>query len=72
MGRIMEFKEVNIFGVYVAPFAPMMLAAWGLSLGLQHLGDRFGIGRFVWHRALFNLAVYVIVLSLTVIVVGWL
>ena len=39
-GAMMEFKEVNIFGVYVAPFAPMMLAAWGLSLGLQHLGDR--------------------------------
>jgi hypothetical protein len=69
---MIEFREVNIFGVYVAPFAPMMLGAWGLSLVLERVGDRFGIGRYVWHRALFNLAVYVIVLSLIVMLVGWL
>ncbi len=68
----MRYVEVNIFGVYVAPFAPMMLAAWFTTLGLQRLGDRFGIARHVWHPALFNLALYVIVLSLIVIVVGWL
>ena len=72
MGQIMGFKEFNIFGVYVSPFAPMMLAAWGLNLALQHLGDRLDIGQWVWHRSLFNLAVYVIVLSLSVILVGWL
>ncbi len=24
----MRYEEVNIFGVYVAPIAPMMLLAW--------------------------------------------
>jgi nitric oxide reductase large subunit len=63
--------EINIFGVYVAPFAPMMLAAWLIARPLQRMRDRFGITRFVWHPALFNIAVYIIILSLIVIGFGW-
>jgi protein AaeX len=67
-----RFTELNIFGVYVAPFAPMMLAAWVVTLVLQRLGNRFGLVRYIWHPALFTIAVYVIVLSAIVIAVGWL
>jgi nitric oxide reductase large subunit len=63
--------EINIFGVYVAPFAPMMLAAWLIARPLQRMRDRFGITRFVWHPALINIAVYIIILSLIVIGFGW-
>jgi protein AaeX len=67
----MKFAEVNIFGIYVAPFAVMMVAAWLITIPLRHFGDRLGIARYVWHRALFDFAVYVIVLSLIVLGVGW-
>jgi len=67
----MRYMEINIFGVYVAPFAPMMLAAWLIARPLQRMRDRFGITRFVSHPALFNIAVYIIILSLIVIGFGW-
>ncbi|MEJ1975916.1 MAG: DUF1656 domain-containing protein [Acetobacteraceae bacterium] len=63
----MRYTNLNIFGAYIAPFAPMMLAAWLVTLPLRRLADRLGIARYVWHPALFNIAVYVIVLSLIVI-----
>ncbi|HEY2132365.1 MAG TPA: DUF1656 domain-containing protein [Acetobacteraceae bacterium] len=68
----MRYAEVNIFGIYVSPFAPMMLLAWLLTTVLLRLGDRLGVTRQAWHPSLFNSAVYVIVLSAVVIVTGWL
>jgi hypothetical protein len=67
----MKYTEINVFGVYVAPFVPMMLIAWLLTLPLRRLSDRIGIARYVWHPALFNTSVYLIVLSLLVLVIGW-
>jgi hypothetical protein len=67
----MKYTEVNILGVYIAPFAPMMLAAWLITLPIQRLADRIGVARRVWHPALFNLAVYVAVLSIVVLAIGW-
>jgi protein AaeX len=49
----------------------MMLIAWLLTLPLRRLSDRIGIARYVWHPALFNTSVYLIVLSLLVLVIGW-
>ena len=49
----------------------MMLAAWLITLLLQRIADRVGVARRVWHPALFNVAVYVIVLSIVVLAVGW-
>jgi hypothetical protein len=66
----MRYTEIDLFGVYVAPFAVMMLAAWLLTIPLRRLGDRFGVARFVWHPSLFNTAIYTIVLSLIVLVTG--
>lgn len=67
----MRYLELDIFGVYVAPFALMMLAAWIATIPLRLLGDRLGLSHAVWHPALFNSCVYVIVLSLIVLVTGW-
>jgi hypothetical protein len=65
-----SYSDVNVFGIYVASFTPLMLGAWLLTLPLQRLSDRFGLSRWVWHPALFNLAIYVIVLSLLTLTVG--
>jgi hypothetical protein len=59
--------DLNLVGVYVAPFVPMAIASALITLALLRVADRFGIARHVWHPPLFNSAVYVIVLSIVVI-----
>ena len=34
----MRYAEVNIFGVFVSPFVPMMVLAWLLMMALVRLG----------------------------------
>jgi protein AaeX len=64
----MNFAEVNLFGVYVAPISLMMAAAWLVLIALRRVADHFGLLRHVWHPALFVFAVYMIVLSSIVLV----
>jgi protein AaeX len=59
----MKLYEINLFGVYVAPIAVLMVLAWGLLIGLRRVVARAGVLQDVWHPALFTLAIYVIVLS---------
>jgi hypothetical protein len=66
----MNFSEINLFGVYIAPISVMMLAAWIAVLILRRLADRYGLLRYVWHPSLFVFAVYMIMLSSIVIIVG--
>jgi protein AaeX len=66
----MRYTEINMFGVYVAPIAPMIVAAWVLLIPLRRAADRFGLLRYVWHPALFLFAVYLVVLSAIVLVAG--
>lgn len=58
------FSEINLLGVYVAPFAVMLLFAFVAMMPLSVLGERLGLSRRVWHPGLFTLSLYVIVLSL--------
>jgi hypothetical protein len=66
----MSLVEVNLFGVYVAPISVMMVAAWVLVVGLRRIADRFGLLQHVWHPALFQAAIYMIVLSSIVLLVA--
>ena len=66
----MNFTEVDLFGVYVAPISVMMLAAWLVLIALRCVADRFGLLRRVWHPALFVFACYMIVLSSIVLIVA--
>ena len=59
----MNFVEIDLFGVYVAPISVMLLAAWAITILLRRIAARFGLLRHVWHPALFVTAVYVSVLS---------
>jgi hypothetical protein len=59
----MSFTEVNLFGVYVAPISVMIGAAWLLLLPLRWFAVHAGLLRHVWHPALFEFAIYMIVLS---------
>jgi protein AaeX len=65
-----KFTEINVLGVYVAPMSVMMVAAWFVVIVLRRAASHFGLLRYVWHPALFVLAIYVVVLSSMVLVVA--
>ena len=66
----MRFTEINLFGVYVAPMSLLMVAAWIVTIALRWISSRFGLLRYVWHPALFVLAVYIIVLSSSTLIIA--
>ena len=66
----MNFTEVDLFGVYVAPVSLMMAAAWLVLIALRRIADYFGGLRHVWHPALFVFAFYMIILSSIVLIVA--
>ena len=66
----MRFNEINLFGLYVAPITVILGVAWVIYLLLRRAGDRAGLTGRVWHPALFELALYVIIVSSIVIVMA--
>lgn len=66
----MNFFEVDLFGVYVAPISLMMVAAWLVLITLRRAADHFGLLSHVWHPALFVYACYMILLSSIVLVIA--
>jgi protein AaeX len=66
----MGLAEVNVFGVYVAPISVIVVVAWLVLIALRRVANHFGLLRHVWHPALFEFAVYIIVLSSTVLIVA--
>jgi protein AaeX len=55
--------EFDIYGVYVPAFAIYAAIALLVQIAIIRLLDARGFYRLVWHRALFDLAIYVIVLG---------
>jgi hypothetical protein len=66
----LKFFEIDLFGVYVAPVALLMVAAWFVTIGLRWTATRYDLLRHVWHPALFVFSVYIIVLSSMVLVIS--
>ena len=66
----MTFIEIDLFGVYVAPIALLIIAAWFVTIALRRITARFGLLRYVWHPALFVFAVHIIVLSSMVLLIA--
>jgi len=65
-----SFVETNVFGVYVAPIVPMMIVALIITLALRWLALALGLFRWIWHPALFEFSVYLIVLTAVVVTAG--
>jgi protein AaeX len=66
----MRFNEINLFGLYVAPIMLIMAVGWVAYLVVRRAGDRFGLAQRVWHPALFELALYVIIVSSIVVMIA--
>lgn len=58
--------EFDLYGVFVPSLAAWMLLAFLLFLPLRRLLARAGLYRLVWHRPLFDLALYVVLLGAVV------
>ena len=55
--------EIDIYGVLVPALLLWLIVAFALSALLRRLMQRFGLYRLVWHRALFNFALFVCILG---------
>jgi hypothetical protein len=65
-----RLSELNLFGVYVAPVSVIMGVAWLLLLLVRRAAIFAGLSHYVWHSALFSLAVYVILVSSIVLFIA--
>ncbi len=59
-------SEFPVGGIYVAPIVIYAAVAFAVFLGLRALLGRAGVLGFVWHAALFELSVFLIILCLLV------
>lgn len=55
--------EFDIYGVYLPSFLVFATIAFLLHLAVKRMFDSCGIYRYVWHRPLFDLAIFVILLG---------
>jgi hypothetical protein len=55
--------DLDLYGVYLPDFFGLMLAAYVATLGIRYFASRTGFYALVWHRSLFDLSVYVLVLG---------
>ncbi|MDM8358009.1 DUF1656 domain-containing protein [Pandoraea communis] len=55
--------EIDIYGVFVPTLLALMILAFVLTGALRFVLVRIGFYKLVWHRSLFNLAVYIIALG---------
>jgi hypothetical protein len=60
--------EIDVYGVFLPAVLILMLVSYLLCQIVTRVFARVGLYRFVWHRSIFDLAIYVIVLGIVVIV----
>lgn len=59
--------EVDLFGVYVSPYAVILVAVWASVLALRTMLARLGVLRRAWHPALLTFSMSVSAFSLAVL-----
>ena len=58
--------ELDIYGVFVPSLFIWMIAAFVLSLPVRRTLSWCGLYRLIWHRPLFDLALYIVLLGAVV------
>ncbi len=56
-------QELSLWGVLFPPLLPMVVLALVVSRLLSSVLARRGLYRLVWHRALFDVSVFVVLLG---------
>lgn len=62
----MMFGELDIYGVFVPALLVWMLIALGITAAIRGVLATTRFYLKVWHRSLFNVSMYVIVLGIVV------
>jgi protein AaeX len=57
-------KEINIEGIYFSPFVLHLILAGAVFLPVRTYAYRRWIDAHVWHPALFELAVFIVLLTI--------
>lgn len=57
------YGEFSLYGVFIPTLFGLMVLAYLINSGITLLLQRTGAYRYIWHTALFNLAVYIVVLG---------
>ena len=60
--------EIDILGVFVPSVLVLMLIAYLVNVVIRMVLTRIGFYRLVWHRSIFDLGIYVLVLGVIVVV----
>ena len=55
--------EIDLYGVFVPDLLVWALVAYLAAVPVRRMLGRLGLYRIVWHRALFDAAVYVLLLG---------
>ncbi len=58
--------EIDLFGVFVPDLLVWVVLAYGLATVSRRILGRIGFYHLVWHRPLFDTAVYMLILGGTV------
>ena len=64
--------ELNLYGVFVPALFLWMLVTLGILLAVRRVLAQNGGYVLIWHRPLFDLALYVIILGVVVYLSRWL
>jgi protein AaeX len=65
-----SFVEINVFGVLISPFVPLMVVAFAITVVLRWVAVELGWVRGIWHPALFEFSVFLIILTGTILTFG--
>ena len=61
-------QEIDIFGVYVSPFAVMLGLGLLVFLPVRAILDHLQFSKYVWHRSLADAFIYIIIVGLLVLI----
>lgn len=64
--------QLDLYGVFLPGLSALALGAYGLFRMMTSLFTRIGLYRAVWHPSLFNLALYVTLVSGLSAILNWL
>jgi len=56
-------EEVNLYGVFVPRLLVLMVIAFLISVIVRGALSQLGFYRYVWHRPLFDIALYIALLG---------
>jgi hypothetical protein len=63
-------REVDLFGIYVAPFVLYLVVATAIFLPVKVGLDWLGADRLIWHRPLFDGSLFVCTVAAVTLIVG--